>query len=689
VAGDQDRGASGGLTPPRGRIGLGAFLVLCLVGLALVLGSLYWTLYGGARRTVLAASQRLMQEVSRRATDQVQDHLAEAERVLAAVETPLMLTENHEPDAIHAILLAGLGRSLEVAQVAFTRAFAAGVYARNEAGHDAGELRLQADSSMQQTVERDSAGQIVASHTVRVGATSGYQRHQSVLRLPGTPKEEGGSGWRPADDPTLHPTFTVPSRPDQRGHLLWSDLAYAEADQQLPVEQRRVVVSVQKAVWLGEKFLGVIKVALLSDRIDRLLQLRVESASAEVDPHRIFISDRTGRLVARLSKHDRAESVDDTGRPSRNGDLRVISTDVPNGIFATQKNFAAIVPPAGQARLSRIDDPDAPDGPYLAYLAALPDTRTQSWVVGVVVPESHHLAKLAAAGRRSALLAAGLMLLGILAAGFALGALRGDLGRVTAQTLRLRRFEFAATPPGRSTFREVASVLDGLEQAKNALRALGKYAPLDLVKQLFDARLEPTLGGEPRDVTILFTDIEGFTTLSEQLPQKLLAQALGAYLEALTGAVHAAGGVIDKYTGDGVMALFNAPGSLPDHPARACAAALAALDAATALFASAAWRDKNLPNFGTRIGVHRAEVSVGHFGAPDRMSYTAMGDGVNLAARLEGLNKQYGTKIMVSATVVAAARDRFSFRALGTASVKGKAQTVEVFELLGPASPPG
>jgi adenylate cyclase len=148
--------------------------------------------------------------------------------------------------------------------------------------------------------------------------------------------------------------------------------------------------------------------------------------------------------------------------------------------------------------------------------------------------------------------------------------------------------------------------------------------------------------------------------------------------------VHDAGGVIDKYTGDGVMALFNAPGALPDHPAQACAAALAGLKAAEALFDGPTWA--GFPRLGTRIGVHRARVLVGHFGAPDRMSYTAMGDGVNLASRLEGLNKQFGTKIIVSAEVADAAKNRFAFRALGTAVVKGKAASVAVWELLGPAT---
>jgi adenylate cyclase len=134
------------------------------------------------------------------------------------------------------------------------------------------------------------------------------------------------------------------------------------------------------------------------------------------------------------------------------------------------------------------------------------------------------------------------------------------------------------------------------------------------------------------------------------------------------------------------MALWNVPRPRADHPADACRAALACLEATDALYASAEGRD--LPRFFTRIGLHCATVMVGHFGAPDRMSYTALGDGVNLASRLEGLNKVYGTKIIASDAVRQAAGDGFYFRLLDVVAVKGKTQGVRIFELTG-TSPQG
>src|SRR3954470_5990153 len=149
-------------------------------------------------------------------------------------------------------------------------------------------------------------------------------------------------------------------------------------------------------------------------------------------------------------------------------------------------------------------------------------------------------------------------------------------------------------------------------------------------------------------------------------------------------ATRSCGGTIDKFIGDAVMALWNAPGLRANHARLACTAILACKDAAARLYASPAWA--GLPPLRTRFGIHRDVVMVGHFGAPDRFSYTALGDGVNLASRLEGLGKQYGVDAIVSETVVEAAGRDFAFRRLDRVAVKGRTEGVLVYELLGPAA---
>jgi adenylate cyclase len=179
----------------------------------------------------------------------------------------------------------------------------------------------------------------------------------------------------------------------------------------------------------------------------------------------------------------------------------------------------------------------------------------------------------------------------------------------------------------------------------------------------------------------MFTDIEGFTSLSERLAPNDLARALGLYLDAMTRAVQKTGGTIDKFIGDAVMAIWNAPSPVENHAKKACEAALACVEATRALYQSKEWRGQ--PALFTRFGLHEDDVLVGHFGAPARMSYTALGDGVNLAARLEGLCKQYGVMILVSEAIAAKVKDAFVLRKIDKVAVKGKSRAVMVYELIG------
>jgi adenylate cyclase len=184
----------------------------------------------------------------------------------------------------------------------------------------------------------------------------------------------------------------------------------------------------------------------------------------------------------------------------------------------------------------------------------------------------------------------------------------------------------------------------------------------------------------------MFTDVRDFTSIAERLSPGELAQCLGQYLECMAAAIHATRGTIDKYIGDAVMALWNAPTPLPGHARLACRAALECRRATRELFASPAWG--GAPPFETRFGLHVDTVMVGHFGAPARMSYTALGDGVNLASRLEGLNKHYGTTLLASEAVRAQVAGAFEFRLLDVVAVKGRAAGLRVYELLGAAGEP-
>lgn len=189
------------------------------------------------------------------------------------------------------------------------------------------------------------------------------------------------------------------------------------------------------------------------------------------------------------------------------------------------------------------------------------------------------------------------------------------------------------------------------------------------------------LGGEKRDLTVLFTDLRGFTSAAEMLEPELLVDILSEYLEAMTDIVFAYGGLLDKYMGDGIMALWGTPVPLEDHAARACRAAIEMVEKQRELLIG--WQDRNLPPLQLGVGINSGPMVVGNLGSSRRFAYTALGDHVNLGARLEQLNKVYGTRILISEHTLAQVGDEFLVRPIDLVRVRGKQTAVEVFELMG------
>lgn len=669
------------------RLTFGRFVSLGFGVLALLLLALLSLLDAGSRRTMRLASEELMRQASRRVAERLEEHLGEAERLVTALESDAglgLLTA----DTADSVLVGAVAAHPQVADVTFTYGRATGIQERDDPPHEAGDLRLEPAASGQVSVTRaasdTSAGLLVRRLTP---SPRGWRATEHWIASDGTRTSADPAPDAPMD-PTTHPSFTTPSRPAFRGRALWSDLAFFEADAALPETERRRVVSVQEALWAnGGTFLGVVRVTLRSDRVDDLTRNEVDDrrmgATAVADDHLVFLCDRFGRLISRLSPSDRLDLLDHRGRLDPElGDVRVVSAALPAPVAAALAAPAIRDATSGAPTVTRLDVGGIS---HLVSVAALLGDRMQGWLVAIVVPESHYLGALDAARRRALGAALALVLPAITAAWVLLRTMRSDLRRLITNATRLRSFDFSPSTEGPTVFRDVAEATRSIEQAKTALRALGKYVPLDLVRELYDARHEPALGARLQDVTVLFSDVAGFTTVAETLEPDALATALGAYLEVVTRAVHASGGIIDKYTGDGVMALWNAPRPIEQHPERACAAALACLEALPALFASDVWRGR--APWPTRFGIHSGSAHLGHFGAPDRFSFTAMGDGVNLASRLEGLAKEYGVAVVVSAAVARAAGDAFRFRRLDVVAVKGKQQPVEIYELLGRRGP--
>jgi adenylate cyclase len=213
-------------------------------------------------------------------------------------------------------------------------------------------------------------------------------------------------------------------------------------------------------------------------------------------------------------------------------------------------------------------------------------------------------------------------------------------------------------------------------------QAFSRYMEPRLIEQMIEEKQLPRLDGEQREVTAFFSDIRGFSTFSERFKNDphALVRVLNMYLTRVSSALLREGGCLDKYIGDAVVCLFGAPFNHPDHAVRACRGALAARDEVDRLRAE--FRLQGLPDVYTRIGLNSAKLFVGNFGSEQLFDYTAIGDGMNLAARLEGANKAYGSLIMIGPTTYQLARGHIEVRELDWVRVAGKTEAVTVYELL-------
>ncbi|MBS0657039.1 MAG: hypothetical protein JSR82_02180 [Verrucomicrobia bacterium] len=645
-----------------------AALIAALVGLFVVVSR-------GTQASLLESSERIRDQASREIANRVALYLGEAPEAIRRFERQITLglVQPREPTSLEPALAALLAGSQNLSEVTLTTARLRGFEANDDpqlepgSGAQVSFVRSIAD-------EANPAGQFWRKRTYREGGQ--FVADELEVRGDAAQATAPRRLDEPMPDPTEHLTFTSPARRQAQSDVLSTDLHFTQIDASLPKERQRVAVSFMHAISDATgQFLGVMRVGLLTEALDRAVQLRLAPGAME-DPHRIFLCDSAGRLLTRLSPRDRIGEIGD--------DLRVVPAALPGELEA-----ALAVPQLRQLgperpALSGALEHGGED--FLYSFRALPDT--QDWVVGIVVPREHYLGQ-AQALRDRLLLWASLIIAGLILGGLWLQrGVRQAQGQIATETRQMNAFEFAPAVTD-SAFRDVREVLESLERAKAAMRAMSKYVPVDLVRRLYREKSEPVLGGEQTEISLMFTDIRDFTNFAERLDPNVLADALGRYLGVMVRIIQQEHrGTIDKFIGDAVMALWNAPEEVERHPRLACLAALRCRAEAHALSNSPEWRARDLPPFETRFGLHCDHAMVGHFGAPDRLNYTAIGDAVNLAARLESLNKQYGTSILVSERIRDAVQGEFAFRRLDHVAVKGKQRPIVIFELLGLAGEP-
>ena len=255
-----------------------------------------------------------------------------------------------------------------------------------------------------------------------------------------------------------------------------------------------------------------------------------------------------------------------------------------------------------------------------------------------------------------------------------------SLKRITVQASRLRTLAVPDDAPVTSRVTEIHELGRVMVVAQRSISSFARFVPKDIVRGIVDGSISTELHGMRQEVTILFTDVTNFTGIAEAADPDELMHQTSRHFAALTQAFLAEGGTVDKFIGDSVMVFWNAPHAQSDHAERACRAALSAKAASDAL--NAQFETEGLPPFTVRLGIHSGEAVVGNVGAAERMNYTALGNSVNLAARLEGLNKEYGTTILVSEAVRARAAHCFRFKAIASVIAKGMTTETRVYELV-------
>ena len=265
------------------------------------------------------------------------------------------------------------------------------------------------------------------------------------------------------------------------------------------------------------------------------------------------------------------------------------------------------------------------------------------------------------------------------------GRMSQSIKQVTAQARGLRMLAASDGASVKSRITEIHALGETMTLAQRTIWSFARFVPREIVKGLIEGSIHPELGGVRQEVTILFTDVGNFTGIAEMSDPDSLMHQTSRHFTALTEAFLAEGGTVDKFIGDAAMVFWNAPIEQSDHVARACRAALAAKRASDQL--NDEFIAEGLAPFVTRIGLHVGDAVVGNLGSAERMEYTALGSTVNLASRLEGLNKEYGTAILVSEAVRARVAHHFRFKAVASVTAKGMTQETQVHELVGPITP--
>jgi len=444
----------------------------------------------------------------------------------------------------------------------------------------------------------------------------------------------------------------------------WSTLSH------LPYRDRAAIVTSTPIV-IDLDFSGVLAVVVELERLSQFLAgLQVGKTGT------VVILDRNGQVVA--------SAISAALERQRQGDmleLETLARDTPMLASVAALLDGKGVNLADLRETLQLQTTGPADGSD--YFVTFSPLKFNNWAVVTVIPADDFLASI----RRNVviLLVALLGLTSLIAAIAILSANRlvaAPLLRIAGQLKHIEEFRLERVARLTSPLRELDNLSGALSQMSRGLASFQKYMPTELVRTLVSRGVEARPGGHQQQLTVMFTDLAGYTSISERLGDRVVP-VLAEYLEAVSAAVLGRGGTIDKFIGDGVMAFWGAPAPNERHALDACAAALECQRLLASQRASAERRGGTPLRM--RIGINTGRMLVGNIGSNERLSYTVIGDPVNVASRLEPLGKIYGVDIIIGEETRMAAGDNIIVRRLDRVAVYGRIGGLAIYELLGKA----
>ncbi|HYV89723.1 MAG TPA: adenylate/guanylate cyclase domain-containing protein [Candidatus Polarisedimenticolia bacterium] len=432
----------------------------------------------------------------------------------------------------------------------------------------------------------------------------------------------------------------------------------------------RPAVTISARFDLYKQFIGVIAVSIELRQLSQYMAgLHVGTSGTAV------ILDSRGGIIA---SPDPAEL-----KAENDGVMRDISqlslTDSPLLVTAREAIAANHVNLAKVSMAEPLPPFRAADGSL--YFVSLSSLQFLDWAIVTVIPEKDFLGNIDRNTQRLVYALIVFTLVMLLAAILLADRLIGrPLIRIAGQLHHIEEFRLDQIQHVPSSLKELDNLSSALIQMAQGLTSFKKYLPTELVRTLVSQGIEARPGGEQQTLTVFFSDLAGFTTLSERLGPGIVP-VLTEYLSAASHAIHQQGGTIDKFIGDAVMAFWGAPVRKPEHAIAACRAALACQRLMSGLLTPQDVGETQPLRL--RIGINTGPMLVGNIGSEERLNYTVIGDTVNLASRLEAINKVYGTDIIVGEATRRAAGHAIVARELDQVAVYGRVGSTAIFELLG------